>query len=92
MKGPSGSPEGPLLSTYPAVYFAAGAVVVTVEVTVDVTADCTAGFGASCFWHPANAKTAMTARAPMIALIFFMSRHPLSSLSVRRIALVAMEE
>jgi hypothetical protein len=46
---------------------AAGAVMVA----VDVTADCTGAFGASCCWHPANAKIATTARAAMIADIFF---------------------
>ena len=47
-------------------------VVVIVDVIVEVTADCSAGFGASCFWHPAKAKTATTTRAAMITVIFFM--------------------
>lgn len=54
---------------------AAGAVVVMVE----VGAVCSAGFGASCFWHPAKAKTVAMAKMVMIAEIFFMMFHPLSS-------------
>jgi len=50
---------------------AAGAVAVAVEVTVDVTADFVAGAGACC-WQPTKAKTATTARAAMIAEIFFI--------------------
>jgi hypothetical protein len=46
-------------------------------VAVDVTADSTAGFGASCFVHPAKA-TAST-RTAMIAEIFFIFIHPLLS-------------
>jgi uncharacterized membrane protein len=55
-------------------------------------ADCSAGFGASCFWHPTNAITEMAARAAMIAVIFFMVRHPLSSHECSRSAFVAMEK
>jgi hypothetical protein len=67
-------------------------VVVIVEVTVDVTADCSAGFGASFFWHPTNAKTEIAARTAMIAVIFFMVRHPLSSHKCSRSAFVAIDK
>jgi hypothetical protein len=60
--------------------------VVVVVVVVDagaavvvVVTDCTVDFGASCFWHPVKTKTAATASTAMIALIFFMLIHPLSS-------------
>jgi hypothetical protein len=82
-EGPPAEIGGPFLLTCRTCYFfsgiAIGAVVVAVDVTVEVTADCGAGFGASCFWHPAKAKIAETARAAMIAVIFFMCGHPLSS-------------
>jgi hypothetical protein len=54
--------------------------VVIVEDGADdgVIAGCSAGLGASCFWHPANAKARATARTAMIAEIFFMLIHPLS--------------
>jgi len=55
------------------------AVDVTAELTVEVGAVCSAGFGASCFWHPAKANTAATVATAMIARIFFMILHPLSS-------------
>jgi hypothetical protein len=58
------------------------AVVAVVEVIgmviVVVGADCTAGFGASCFWHPANANTAAIIVTVMIAGIFFKCFHLLS--------------
>jgi hypothetical protein len=77
IKRPSGLPEGLCVSL---LYFfsvvAAGAVVVAVDVTVEVTADCGAAFGASCFWHPAKAKTVASVRTAMIAVIFFMSYSP----------------
>jgi hypothetical protein len=76
-------------------YFAAGVAAGIVEVGADagvvgVTADCSTGFGASCFWHPAKAKTAATASTAMIALIFFMLIHPLSSHKSNYSALVAI--
>jgi hypothetical protein len=67
-----------------------GVVVVAVEVTVEVIAECSTGFGASCFWHPVKARTAATAETAMIAVIFFMLFHPLSSLEIYRNALVAI--
>ena len=67
-----------------------GIVVVTVDVTVEVMADFSAGFGASCFWHPVKARTAATAETAMIAVIFFMLFHPLSSHEINRNALVAI--
>jgi hypothetical protein len=36
-------------------------------------------FGASLFWQPITVKAATTAAAAMIALIFFIFIHPLSS-------------
>jgi hypothetical protein len=66
-----------------------GVVVVAVEVTVEVIAGA-AAFGASCFWHPVKARTAATAEAAMIAVIFFMLFHPLSSHEIYRNALVAI--
>ena len=61
-------------------YFIPGVAAGIVEVGADAGAvDCSAGFGASCFWHPAKAKTAATASTAMIALIFFMLIHPPSS-------------
>jgi hypothetical protein len=60
---------------------AAGAVAVGAVAVgaVAVGADCSAGFGACCFSHPVTAKTMATAATAMIAEIFFMSFHPLSS-------------
>lgn len=56
------------------------AVVAVVEVIgmviVVVGADCSAGFGASCFWHPASANTVATIAIEMIARIFFMNCSP----------------
>jgi len=53
-------------------YFVAGAAgAAGAAGTVDVTADCAAGAGACCCWHPVKANTAITARAAMIAEIFF---------------------
>ena len=52
------------------------AVVVIVVLIVVVGADCSAGFGASCFWHPANANTVATIAIEMIARIFFMNCSP----------------
>ena len=75
---------------------AAGAVEVIVEVIVDagmvLIAGCSAGFGASsCFWHPAKAKIVTTVNAAMIAVIFFMVFHPLSSqVNINSGVLVAM--
>jgi hypothetical protein len=57
---------------------------------VGVIVDCSAGFGASCFWHPAKAKTTATASTAMIALIFFMLIHPPSSHKSNCSALVAI--
>jgi hypothetical protein len=62
--------------TIPEDYFFSG--VAAGAGAVGVTADCSAGFGVSCFWQPMNAK-AEIARTTMIAMIFFMSFHPLSS-------------
>lgn len=50
---------------------AAGTIGVAVEVTVDVTADDVAGAAGFCCWHPTT-KSATTARAAMIAKIFFI--------------------
>jgi hypothetical protein len=69
---------------------AAVAVEVAVEVTVEVIADCSTGFGASCFWQPANARTVTTAETAIIAEIFFMIFHPPSSQEIYRSALAAI--
>ena len=64
---------------YYLLYPGAVAVVPVVEVigaVVVVGADCTAGFGASCFWHPAKANTVATIAIEMIARIFFMNCSP----------------
>ena len=55
------------------VYFAgAAAGAAAVPVGVDVGAEAgAAGFGASCFWHPANSVTAAMPRTAIIAIIFF---------------------
>jgi hypothetical protein len=76
----------------PEHYFVPGvsAGIVEVGAVVGVGADCSAGFGASCFWHPAKAKTAATASTAMIALIFFTLFHPLSSHECNCSALVAI--
>ena len=85
-----------MLNPFTCVYFipgiAAGAVVVAVDVIVEVTAvsGAGAGFGASCFWQPANAKTVTTARTAIIAVIFFKFFHPLSSLLNNSSASVAI--
>jgi hypothetical protein len=68
----------------PEYYFMPGVAAGAVEVGADagvvgVIADCSAGFGASCFWHPAKAKTETTTRTAIIAQIVFMFIHPLSS-------------
>jgi hypothetical protein len=63
-----------------------------VIVDVIVVEDCTAGFGASCcFWHPANANAAATIAMVMIAKIFFMILHLLSSYVSNSSALVSIE-
>jgi hypothetical protein len=49
---------------------------------VEVGADSGACFEVSLFWHPATANTVTIAATVMIALIFFISLHPLSSLVV----------
>jgi hypothetical protein len=64
-------------------------VVVTVDVTVEVIAECSTGFGASCFWHPVQARTVTIAETAMIAVIFFMLFHPQSSHEIYRSALVS---
>ncbi len=74
----------------PFTYFIPGIAAGAVVVAVDVTADCGAGVGASCFWQPAKAKTATTARTAIIALIFFKFFHPLSSLLNNSSAFVAI--
>jgi hypothetical protein len=76
-------------------YFTPGVAAGAVEVGADagavgVIADCTAGFGASCFWHPAKAKTETTTRTAIIAEIVFMLIHPLSSHENNCSALVAI--
>jgi len=55
---------------------AAVPVVEVIGAVVIVGADCSAGFGASCFWHPANANTMATIAIEMIARIFFISCSP----------------
>lgn len=55
---------------------AVGVVEVIGMVIVVVGADCSAGFGASCFWHPASANTVATIAKEMIARIFFMNCSP----------------
>jgi hypothetical protein len=53
-----------------------GVVEVIGMVIVVVGADCSAGFGASCFWHPASANTVAAIAIEMIARIFFMNCSP----------------
>jgi hypothetical protein len=84
-----------LVVSLPEDYFIPGVAAGIVEVGADagvvgVIADCSAGFGASCFWHPAKAKTAATASTAIIALIFFTLFHPLSSHESNCSALVAI--
>jgi len=59
---------------------------------VDVVADSTAGFGASCFWHPATAKTVATAATAMITEIFFKMFHLLSFRERNRSALAVLRQ
>ena len=78
-------------------YFIPGVAAGIVEVDIDagvvgVIDDCSAGFGASCFWQPAKAKTAATARTVIIALIFFTLIHPLSSHESKCSALVTIRQ
>jgi hypothetical protein len=94
-KSPPDKPEGHWWFACREYYFVAGVAAGIVEVGADagvvgVTADCSAGFGASCFWHPAKAKTAATASTAIITLIFFTLFHPLSSHENNRSALVAI--
>ena len=59
-------------------YLCSGAVAVgeVIGMFVIVGADCSAGFGVSCFWHPANANTVATIAIEMIARLFFMNCSP----------------
>lgn len=85
----------PFIVGVPEYYFCPGAAIGAVADgadigAVDVGADSVAGFGASCFWHPAKAKIAAKAREAMIAIIFFMFIHPLSPHESNRSAFVAI--
>ncbi len=52
-------------------------------VGVEVGAEAGAtGFGASCFWHPANRVTAAIPRTAIIAIIFFTFFTPFFLLNV----------